>query len=148
MRVAGESPNTAYSLSKIPTSRPKVSESKSGSTSICRLLDSTIFQGTGRPTIPIQVSPGQVHRNQPIVRRLVVHAPNLCLTVLQAPPFEMTLQDAQGHAVTSAECCRPQSALFEFTHQPLDLCTASSLPVRNSLVCCHPRSSPKKPDNG
>ena len=63
-------------------------------------------------------------------------APNLCLTVLQAPPIEMTLQDAQGHAVTSAECCRPQSALFEFTHQPLDLFTVSSFPVRNSLVCC------------
>ena len=65
------------------------------------------FQGTGRPTIPIQVSPGQLHRNQSIVRRLVVPAPNLCLTVLQAPPFEMTLQDAQGQTVTSAECCRP-----------------------------------------
>jgi hypothetical protein len=45
----------------------------------------------------------------------------------------MTLQDAQGQTVTSAECCRPQSALFEFTHQPLDLLTASSLPVPDFL---------------
>ena len=41
MRVAGESPNTVYSLSKILASRPRVSESKSGRTLIIRSPQST-----------------------------------------------------------------------------------------------------------
>jgi hypothetical protein len=80
-----------------------------------------VFHNHGFPVLRRRVNlpPGQLHRNQPIVRRLVVFGPNLCLTVLQTPPFEMTLQDAQGQTVTSAEFCRPQSALFEFTHSRL-----------------------------
>jgi hypothetical protein len=35
-----------------------------------------------------------------------------------------------------AEFCRSLSAHFEFTHQPLDLFTASSFPLRNLLTRC------------
>jgi hypothetical protein len=71
--------------------------------------------------------------------------PLLDLSVLRVPPFEVTLQDAQRQTVMPAEFSQPQSTRFEFTHQPLDLFTASSLPLCNFLICPHPRSPPKKP---
>jgi hypothetical protein len=69
MRVAGESPKTAYSLSKFLTSRPRVSESKSGSTSTCRLLDSTIFRAQALSNHRIPKSVQEVSKQ---VKRLEV----------------------------------------------------------------------------
>jgi hypothetical protein len=40
------------------------------------------------------------------------------------------VQDTQRQTVIPAEFCPPQYSAFEFTYQPLDLFTASSLPFR------------------
>jgi hypothetical protein len=38
-----------------------------------------------------------------------------------------------------------ESARFEFNHQPLDLFTAASPPLRDLFVCHHPHSPSNKP---
>jgi hypothetical protein len=72
-------------------------------------------------------------------------APSLCFTVLHAPLLELALQGAQRQTVIPAKLVLPQSACLEFRHQPLDLFTASSLPLRDFLLCPHPHTPPKKP---
>jgi hypothetical protein len=70
MRVAGESPNTAYSLSKIFTSRSKVSESKSGPTSIRRPLLNTTFKAQASRRFPSLFFPA----NSTVTNRLLTVA--------------------------------------------------------------------------
>jgi hypothetical protein len=55
----------------------------------------------------------------------------------------VALQSAQRQIVIPAEFGRWRSARFEFNHQPLDFFTASSLPLQNFLVRCHPSSPPE-----
>jgi hypothetical protein len=47
----------------------------------------------------------------------------------------------------TAELLLSQSARFEFDHQPLDLFTASALPLRDFWVFSHPDSPAKKPQD-
>jgi hypothetical protein len=94
MRVAGESPNTAYSLSKIFTSRSKVSESKSGPTSIRPPLLNTTFKAQAGRRFPSLFFPANSTVTNRIAHRCAEFAPSPCLPVLKAPPFEVALQGA------------------------------------------------------
>jgi hypothetical protein len=87
------------------------------------------FQCGARPTIPIGLPPGQLHRDKP--------AALLCIAFVQAPPFELALQGAQRQTVIPAKLVLSQSTRFKFKQQPLDLLTASSLPPRDFLVFSH-----------